>query len=241
MKTATCFAGLICAVFFLGLTGALANDYTVSEGKLSDRDFYRAIACGASVDGWCKTAIVKWPQEQRRNLKIFVEKPQDGFPPEKIKMVIASVRLAITEINISGADIQLEFTEKRSAQIHVHMVNARVGETITGTGNRILDGRKIQGGLGVVRWKRNGSTGAIVEAYVGISSNIPKTIIRSVVLEEVVQVLGLWLDIRNPYYTGRSIFAEDANNVYKIRQQDMLALRLHYPTGCEKASECLDR
>lgn len=239
MKTATVLAGLISAAFIFGSPAALAADYTVSEGKLSDRDFYRAIACGADVGGWCRIPILKWPSEQRHNLEVFVEDPQDGFPREKVKMVIASVRLAITEVNISGADIQLEFTDRKSAPIHIHMVNAHAGETIAGTGDDILDGASIDGGVTVLRWEHY--TNKIVAARIGIASSIPKTIIRSVVLEEIVQSLGLPLDIKNPYYRLKSIFAEDGNNVYKLRRQDTLALRMQYPTGCDKASDCLQQ
>jgi hypothetical protein len=213
------------------------DDFTVSKGELSNRDFYRAIACGAEVGGWCRTPIVKWPSDKRHPLRIYVEDPQSGFPAEKVKAIVASVRLAITEINVSGADIRLEYSEDRSAPIHVYMVGARVGETMQDTGSERLDGSVIQAGIGSMRW--NGVTHEIVEASVGIASDIPKQIIRSVVLEEIIQVLGLPWDIRNPAYTGKSIFSEDSNNIFKIRRQDTFALRLHYPTGCEKASDCL--
>lgn len=239
MKTATVLAGLISAALIFGSPAALAADYTVSEGKLSDRDFYRAIACGADVGGWCRIPILKWPAEQRHNLEVFVEDPQDGFPQEKVKMVIASVRLAINEVNVSGADIQLKFSERKSAPIHVHMVNARAGETIGGTGDDILDGARIEGGVTVLRWENY--TNIIAAARIGIASTIPEAIIRSVVLEEIVQSLGLPMDIKNPYYRFKSIFAEDGNNVYKLRRQDTLALRLQYPTGCERASDCLQQ
>ena len=213
------------------------DDFTVSTGELSNRDFYRAVACGAAVGGWCKTPIVKWPSDERHPLRIFVEEPQSGFPAENVKAVIASVRLAITEVNVSGADIRLEYSEDRAAPIHIHMVSARVGETMTGTGSDRLDGTVIQAGIGAMRW--NGRTREIVEASVGVASDIPPQIIRSVMLEEILQVLGLPWDIRNPAYAGKSVFSEDSNNIFRIRRQDTFALRLHYPTGCEKASDCL--
>ena len=232
---------LVALVLGLILAGSFAasaeDDFTISEGKLSDRDFYRAIACGAEAGGWCKTPIVKWPTERRNPLRVFVEEPQSGFPAEKVKAVVASVRLAITEINVSGAGIRLEYSDNSSAPLHIHMVGARVGETMAGTGSDRLDGKVIQAGIGSMRW--NATTREIVEASVGIASDIPQQVIRSVVLEEILQVLGLPWDIRNPAYTGKSIFAEDANNIFKIRRQDTFALRLHYPTGCEKASDCL--
>lgn len=231
-------AALILALLLSGSAVAAAeDDFTVSEGELSNRDFYRAIACGATVGGWCRTPIVKWPSDKRHPLRIFVEEPQAGFVADNVKAVIASVRLAITEVNGSGADIRLEFSEDRSAPVHVYMVGARVGETMTGTGSDRLDGTVIQAGIGSMRW--NGATREIVEASIGIAANIPKQIIRSVVLEEMLQVLGLPWDIRNPFYNGKSVFAEESNNIFNIRRHDTFALRLHYPTGCEKASDCL--
>ena len=231
-------AALIMALIFAcSPVAAAEDDFTVSKGELSNRDFYRAIACGAEVNGWCRTPIVRWPSDKRHPLRIYVEGPQAGFPPENVKAVVASVRLAITEINVSGADIRLEFSKDRAAPIHVYMVGARMGEPMQGTGRERLDGTVIQAGIGTMRW--NGVTREIVEASVGIASDIPKPVIRSVVLEEIIQILGLPWDIRNPAYAGKSIFSEDSNNIFKLRRQDTFALPLHYPTVCEKASDCL--
>ena len=56
----------------------------------------------------------------------------------------------------------------------------------------------------------------------------PRQAIASVVLEEVVQALGLLTDIRSPVYR-RSIFAEDSNSGIRLRGQDAMVIRRHYP------------
>ena len=44
------FAALIMALILAGSSiTAAEDDFTVSKGELSNRDFYRAIACGAGV------------------------------------------------------------------------------------------------------------------------------------------------------------------------------------------------
>ena len=53
---------------------------------------------------------------------------------------------------------------------------------------------------------------------------------HSVLLEELVQSMGLRWDIRDPAYRGRSIFDEDSNLVRRLSGQDRTALRMHYGT-----------
>jgi hypothetical protein len=70
--------------------------------------------------------------------------------------------------------------------------------------------------------------GTILSAAIAISQDIRRREIASVVLEELVQALGLPTDIDSPAYT-RSIFSEADNATVWLRGQDAAALRRHYP------------
>jgi hypothetical protein len=41
--------------------------------------------------------------------------------------------------------------------------------------------------------------------------------------------MGLWTDIGGPYYESRSIFSESSNSLVRLGEQDLMALRRHYP------------
>ena len=69
----------------------------------------------------------------------------------------------------------------------------------------------------------------ILSAAIAISQEIRRREIASVVLEELVQALGLPTDIDSPAYT-RSIFSEADNATVWLRGQDAAALRRHYPS-----------
>ena len=71
--------------------------------------------------------------------------------------------------------------------------------------------------------------GSIAKAEIYISDVIPKSLLRAVVLEELVQSLGLLTDIHNRYYNKRSVFSEVGSSTNKLRGQDAKALLLHYP------------
>lgn len=231
-------AGLILALLPLGVAAAQAADVAVSKGELELPDLYRAIACGADVGGACRTAIVKWPKPLRRKLQVHIREPQTGFPPDLVRAVVASVRLAVTEINISGADIQLEVVGKPTAPLQVHMVEAGWDDPVAGTGDPVIDGTKMRTTASAIRL--DPATGEIEKASMAVSGNIAPDIIRAAVLKELLRALGLRTALGNRFYTGKSVFAELGHDVQKIRRQDMLALRLHYPTGCARASDCLE-
>ena len=69
--------------------------------------------------------------------------------------------------------------------------------------------------------------GAIAAAAVAVSMHLPRRVLRSVVLEEVVQATGLVTDVAGAAY-GDSIFHETGNDVARLRGQDAAAVRRHY-------------
>lgn len=238
MRHALRLAGLILALLALPLTAARAQDVAVSKGELPLEDLYRAIACGADAGGPCTTEIAKWPRQMRHPLRIYIHKPQAGFPEDKVKAVIASVRLAVTEINISGSDIRLEVVDDPAAPLHVHMLDVGWDDRIARSGDPLLDGARMRTTASAIR--RKPGSGDIEKASIAVGDTIGFDIIRAAVLKSLMKALGLPYAIDNPYYTGKSVFAKFGHGVYEIRRQDMLALRLQYPTGCEKASDCLE-
>jgi hypothetical protein len=229
--------GLILAFLALLPTGARAGDAVASKGELSVEDLYRAISCGAETGGECRSEIARWPKRLRGNLKVFIEDPQAGFPADKVKAVIASMRLAITEVNISGADIQIELVDTAAAPLRVHMLDAGWGDRIANSGDAVIDGAKMRATASAIELEPG--SGDIARASIAVSGNIAPDIIRAAVLKALMKALGLRFAIDNPHYTGKSVFAELGHDVNTVRRQDMLALRMHYPTGCAKASDCL--
>ena len=58
-------AGLLAvAALCLAAAQALADDGVASEGKLSDKDFFRLATCGATPGGACLGPVVRWEEEE---------------------------------------------------------------------------------------------------------------------------------------------------------------------------------
>lgn len=237
MRYALKLAGLILAFLTLHLTAASARDVATSKGELSVEDLYKAAACGAEPGGPCKTEIVRWPKSLRHKLRLHIREPEAGFPDDLVKPVIASVRLAITEINVSGSDIQLEVVNDADAPLQVHMIDAAWGDRIVDSGDPVLDGAKMRATATSLRLAPGGND--IEKASIAVSGNIAPDIVRAAVLKALLQALGFRYAVDNPFYVGKSVFTELGHDIFNIRRQDMLALRLQYPTGCKKASDCL--
>ena len=53
--------------------------------------------------------------------------------------------------------------------------------------------------------------------------------VYSGMLEELTQCMGLWTDIGGSFYQSRSIFSETSNSRTRLGEQDIMALRRHYP------------
>lgn len=212
------------------VAAGFAQDFVKSSGKLSDSDFYRLVACSASPGGDCRKPFTKWPSTTRRNLTVTIMQIDQGFPDIKRRAIHNSILHATSEINGIGADINLTFMSGGRTDISVYLTNTREGAVITGTGNKDLDGQSFGvDGVALVSatWLTN--SGTILDAAIAISRDIDHSDIKSAVLEEITQSLGLLTDIKNTYYTRRSIFSEDGNLVIKLRGQDATALRMHYP------------
>lgn len=204
-----------------------AADYVTTDGKLSDADFYRLVACGAAPGGRCQQVFTRWSAAQRGNLTVSVILADPDFPEPKKRQILRDLDRAIAEINGAGADLNLTRVEGPRADIRVYLVASPVNSIVRGTGNRNLDGGYIEAALTSITWQTE--TGRMRSAAIAVSRDILPVDIRSVVLEELTQSLGLIFDIRNPYYDTRSIFSEDSNSTTRITGQDAMAIRTHYP------------
>lgn len=213
----------------LGLsTGAGAVDYVAGTGPLSDADFYRLVSCGAPPGGACQSRPIAWPAPERRDLRVALEGRDAGFPAWLGRVVAGAVIHAVQEINGAGADLRLRLVPAGSdADIRIYLRDIPYGGTITGTGLSALDGTPLQ----IARFSLNWSLDReIRRGVILISRDLRADEAHSVLLEELVQSMGLRWDIRDPAYRGRSIFDEDSNLVRRLSGQDRTALRMHYGT-----------
>lgn len=225
--------GLRVALLLGGLLAAFAGsamagtEFLKSRGPLSDDQFYRTLACSGARDPECENRKLRWPAPQRHNLTVAVAAPGNRVSKKITAEINAAVNRAIAEINGSGADIRLVqvSAKQQAAAITIYPVNASIGGVMKEVASPMMRGSRIQLGHVHVRFRRN----TIRTAHIAISRQIPLSQIDSVVLEELVQALGLLTDILNPYYKRRSIFAEDCNCTRTLEGQDQMALQQHYP------------
>jgi hypothetical protein len=201
-----------------------AQEYVAVPDLISDEAFYRLVACAAPPGGDCAKPFIWWPRERRLRLRVGIAQIDEGFLGYRMDLVDRSVDRAIAEINGAGAHLYLERAFEGPFDIPIYLVDAPQGGEIAGTGVADLDGTSISIGRVALRSRGDVITGAAI----AISSDIRRREIASVVLEEMVQALGLVTDILSPAYSD-SIFSEDDNSTTRLRGQDAAALRRHYP------------
>ena len=201
-----------------------AQEFVTVPRRLSDEAFYRLVACAAPPGGECRKPLIRWSDQRAVSLTVGVVQIDDHFPNYKLDLVEAAIDRAIAEINASGAYLVLERSYEPDPDIAIYLLDTPQGGIIEGPGNRELDGSELAVGRVAIR-----SLGAdIQEAVIALSRDINRREISSVVLEELVQALGLATDIQSPAYPD-SIFNENSNAVVWLRGQDAEALRRHYP------------
>ena len=204
--------------------GSHAQEFIAVPDIISDEAFYRLVSCAASPGGECRKPLIYWPEERRLALRVGIAATADSFRDYRFDIVDAAIDAAIAEINGAGAHLFLERVYEGEIDIPFYLVDTPQGGTISGTGVDELDGSSIA--IGRVAIRSRG--GDIVAATIAISQDIRRREIASVILEELVQSLGLVTDIASPAYE-LSIFAENGNSMTRLRGQDASALRRHYP------------
>lgn len=204
--------------------GSFAQEFIAVPDIISDDAFYRVVSCAAPPGGDCAKPLIYWPEDRRLALRVGIASTAESFQDYRFDIVDAAIDAAIAEINGAGANLFLERVYEGEMDIPFYLVDTPQGGTILGTGVEELDGSSIA--IGRVAIRSRGED--IVAATIAISQDIRRREIASVVLEELVQSLGLVTDIASPAYE-LSIFAENGNSMTRLRGQDASALRRHYP------------
>lgn len=203
---------------------ATAQEYVAVPDLISDEAFYRLVACAAPPGGECAKPLIRWPRERRLRLRVGIAQIAPGFANYRLDLVDRSVDRAIAEINGAGAHLFLERAYEGPFDVPIYLVDTPQGGEIIGTGQADLDGSYIAIGRVALRSRGDQITGAAI----AISADIQRREIASVVLEELVQAMGLVTDVISPAYKD-SIFSENDNSTTRLRGQDAAALRRHYP------------
>lgn len=211
-------------LFCLASTAASAQEFIAVPDMISDEDFYRLVACAAPPGGTCAKPFIRWPITRRADLRIGIADVAPSFPSYKLDLIDRAIDAAIAEINATGADVHLTRAYEGTVDIPFYLIPTPQGARITGTSIAELDGSE----MAIARVALRSRGGTILSAAIAISQDIRRREIASVVLEELVQALGLPTDIDSPGYT-RSIFSEADNATVRLRGQDAAALRRHYP------------
>ena len=214
---------ILSALFNLLALPGLASDGIATEGKLSDKDFFRLATCGATPGGDCDGPVVRWAQTQ---ITLALATPNPGYPTPLAAIVSTALDRAIGEINGAGGAIRITRDDQLTEpDIIVSLPALSEGEPTLGI-PRIPNGQPIGVGFMWLWWDANAQ---ITVASMLISDDIKEPDVPSVVLEELYQCLGFLYDIENSYYDGRSILSQDSNATTQITGQDLMALRTLYP------------
>jgi len=200
-----------------------AQEYMVTDGPLSDDEFYRLVACAASPGRGCSAPLIRWDKPA----VTVAFAPIPVTPVEIAREMTRKLDTAITQINASAPGLTLRRVPKSApADILLHLQPIRNGDAIRGTGNTGLDGAPIGAAMVQVSWDGDNK---LTAATIVFAADIPLHQVGPIMVEELTQSMGLMTDIRNPYYETRSVFSEDSNSVAKLGVQDRAALRQHYP------------
>jgi hypothetical protein len=204
-----------------------AQEYIQTNARLSDADFYRLVSCAAAPGAECRKRVIFWPEHKRAALSVGYVSKTGAIHPWQERLYTWALEHAVAEINRVGGGITLRvvpMAEGGLRDIALHVVDTRPGGVMQGTGEPALEGRVLPLAQVVVQ-----ARGQWIErAVISISVDTPRRAIASVVLEEIVQALGLMTDIRSPVYR-KSIFAEDSNSGTRLLGQDAMVIRRHYP------------
>ena len=202
---------------------ATAQEFVLTEGPLTDRDFYRAVACAAPPGGACRKPFLRWPAERRGALRVGVAGAAPVAPASRRAALSDALDAAIARVDAATAPGLRLVRDDAAPDVAVHLVAAPPYAVIEGTGDTSLDGYRIE--LGRVALRATGGT--IGGGAIAVSMHLAGRTLRSVALEEVAQATGLVTDLAGPGSAG-SIFGEDRNDALALSDQDAMALARHH-------------
>lgn len=211
------------ATMFALSVPAMAQEFVVTDGPLSDRDFYRLVSCAAPPGGRCGESVVRW---DRRVTVKFAPIP-NAYPTDLAQEMDRALDNAIAQIRSAAPGLTLQRVPKsHKSDITIFLQAIQVGDPVRPNGYSEMVGVPIGAALVQIYWDPDLT---LTEAAIVFAADIPLNQVQSVMVEELAQAMGLMTDIRNPYYETRSVFSEDSNSVQKLGEQDRMALRRHYP------------
>lgn len=212
----------------LAAGAALAdNESTVRlDQKVSDRDFHRAVACSARPGGRCRDTLAAWPAPQRRDLAVAFRSMEGASSGPRRAVLQQALNRAIREINGAGAGIRLRRADSAGDPAITVWDSAFTDGERYDLPEEDLRDDVMEGARVHIWWDGDHR---ITRGVILIAADLDLDDINSVMLEELVQSLGLLTDIEGDYYSTTSIFSQDSNAVTRLRGQDAAALRLHYP------------
>ncbi len=203
---------------------AAAQEYIISDGPLSDENFYRLVSCAARPNSACAAPLVYW---QKSVVKVTFAPVPPAYPAALAQEFSDSLDRSISQINGAAPGLNVQRVSKsQDADILLYLQAIRTGDAISGTRYPDLNGVPIGAAQVQIFWD---DQHAITDAAIVFAGDIPVDQAGPIMLEELTQSMGLMTDIRNPYYETRSVFSEDSNSVQKLGPQDRAALALHYP------------
>lgn len=209
----------------LAAPAAVAQEVVEVPGLLTDEDFYRAVACAAPPGGACAKPFVRW--DASRPIRISLRALGDAYLGRRAKVATSAVKLGIRALNAAEAGFRLaEVPVGEPAEIEVWFLDQPQGEMIEGTGIPGVDGAPL--GKASTRALFNHDTGFIEHAAIVFSSSLSTEDLRPVMLEELVQAMGLMTNIQSSAYAGVSVLAQGGTATRKLGLQDIMALRRHY-------------
>ena len=215
----------VSGVLLLSATIASAQDSVRTDGPLTDDVFYSLVACAAPPGRDCTVPMVRWPGAD--DLTVSLYQVEQGFPDARRIALQKALYAAMAQINATPATLQLRFAPRgQIADITVHLLDIKMGGVIDHTGLDPLDGTPLEAALVQLWWNGNLD---LTRAAIVFPQDIEWVGLRSIVLEELTQALGLRTDIDNPWYETRSVFSETSNSVTSLGAQDIMALQRHYP------------
>lgn len=205
----------------------LADSQLVLNRALSDAEFYKAVACGAPPGQGCRVDMVRWPRAVARDLAVRVAATEPRFARAHGAAGVNALQAAMDEINGAGAGIVLRRVGAgEAAPIEVWFSDLGEGDPIVLPGEILPSGDRMEGARVYIWWNDDRQ---IESAVIILSHDLLAGEIRSVMLEELTQSLGFLTDLEGAAYAETSIFSETSNAITRLRGQDRMVIRRHYP------------
>ena len=216
------------------------QDYVITDGKLTNEQFYRLVTCGKKPSGTCRWPTRKWRADKAADLTVAIWQMDASYPPIDKVYARRALKSAVKEINLIGSALRLRIVDpaEEEPDIRIYIKDLKPFTRITDVDFMGMNGSLLQGAV----FKMAPIVGSIKRAVivmsnVSVSYKTGKIIglrtrnrfLHSAMLEELIQTLGFPWDIRNQAYRGRSIFDQDSSNVTTLWGQDSWVLHRHYP------------